>query len=244
MNRAMLAIFVFFLAIVLAGATTLAGPKGEKGPNCSDGIDNDGDGLIDGADPDCGGDSGGTTEPINFPPLLEVQWVSTGLGNTIMENQVRTCNLSSNGAGGLYASYHCPHGGSGGGPGGPIFLQLSGGEQVARKGDAALCDYLDGLEVEPNSSYQLDWDCTTSPCVVRVLNWAVGDEVAFITEGQADTIHVQAFAQAEPNWPTDFLGDFFRVDVTFKANGTNKTSAICRYESDLEGMAHDQTPTP
>ncbi len=31
----------------------------EKGSRCSDGLDNDGDGLIDAADPDCGGGGGG-----------------------------------------------------------------------------------------------------------------------------------------------------------------------------------------
>lgn len=38
----------------------------EKGPRCSDGIDNDGDGLIDCADPDCkcGGDDGGGGDKV------------------------------------------------------------------------------------------------------------------------------------------------------------------------------------
>ena len=33
--------------------------ESEKGPRCTDGIDNDLDGLIDADDPDCGADSGG-----------------------------------------------------------------------------------------------------------------------------------------------------------------------------------------
>jgi hypothetical protein len=33
------------------GTTEITSEKGRK--KCSDGIDNDGDGLIDGADPDC-----------------------------------------------------------------------------------------------------------------------------------------------------------------------------------------------
>ena len=45
----------------LGASTAYAAPENEKGPRCSDTIDNDGDGLTDGDDPDCGatGDSGG-----------------------------------------------------------------------------------------------------------------------------------------------------------------------------------------
>ena len=48
---------VLLLALTLVAAPTWAAP--EKGKRCSDGIDNDGDGLVDDADPDCGGDGGG-----------------------------------------------------------------------------------------------------------------------------------------------------------------------------------------
>ncbi len=50
------------LALVAPDAAEAMGPKKEN--KCSDGVDNDGDGLIDGADPDCGGDGGGNpTDP-------------------------------------------------------------------------------------------------------------------------------------------------------------------------------------
>lgn len=50
------------LGLALAVPVDAASPHKEKGPNCSDGIDNDGDELVDGDDPDCGGsDDGGTT---------------------------------------------------------------------------------------------------------------------------------------------------------------------------------------
>ena len=48
---------IAFLAITLVALPLSA--AAEKGPRCSDGLDNDGDGLIDGADPDCAGGGGG-----------------------------------------------------------------------------------------------------------------------------------------------------------------------------------------
>jgi hypothetical protein len=55
-------IFVCLLCLAVATPAVAAPPNKEKGPNCSDTIDNDNDGLIDGDDPDCGGsDDGGST---------------------------------------------------------------------------------------------------------------------------------------------------------------------------------------
>ena len=52
-------VFLICTSLVLLPVTTeYAYAANEKGPRCSDGIDNDGDGLIDGDDPDCGGDGG------------------------------------------------------------------------------------------------------------------------------------------------------------------------------------------
>jgi hypothetical protein len=42
------------ISTVLALTTSPAYAAAEKGPRCSDGLDNDGDSLIDRADPDCG----------------------------------------------------------------------------------------------------------------------------------------------------------------------------------------------
>lgn len=49
------------VAFCMAAPTIVSGVVAapEKGKRCSDGIDNDGDGLIDEADPDCAGDDGG-----------------------------------------------------------------------------------------------------------------------------------------------------------------------------------------
>ena len=41
----------FVIVLALASASVYAAP--EKGKKCSDGLDNDDDGLIDGNDPDC-----------------------------------------------------------------------------------------------------------------------------------------------------------------------------------------------
>ena len=55
-------IFVCLLCLVVATPAVAAPPNKEKGSNCSDTIDNDLDGLIDGDDPDCGGsDDTGTS---------------------------------------------------------------------------------------------------------------------------------------------------------------------------------------
>ena len=56
------------LLLPAMGPSQAYGAK-EKGGRCSDGIDNDGDGLIDGADPDCG--AGNLEDPmcLTFPEL-------------------------------------------------------------------------------------------------------------------------------------------------------------------------------
>ncbi len=49
------------ISTVLALTTSPAYAAAEKGPRCSDGLDNDGDMLIDGDDPDCGGSGAPTS---------------------------------------------------------------------------------------------------------------------------------------------------------------------------------------
>lgn len=56
---------VSLLNFVLSEPVNAAPQNKEKGPNCSDSIDNDGDGLIDGEDPDCGGSGGGDSSADN-----------------------------------------------------------------------------------------------------------------------------------------------------------------------------------
>lgn len=51
----------------------------EKGPRCSDGVDNDGDGLIDGDDPDCGGDGGGGGSQVKTPARITFDDSQTGI---------------------------------------------------------------------------------------------------------------------------------------------------------------------
>ena len=46
---------LLLLGLAMLPVADTAYAAAEKGPKCSDGIDNDGDGLIDGDDPDCGG---------------------------------------------------------------------------------------------------------------------------------------------------------------------------------------------
>lgn len=58
-------LIVTLLCLALVGPADAAPRDKEKGPNCSDSIDNDGDGLIDGEDPDCGGSGGGDSTEEN-----------------------------------------------------------------------------------------------------------------------------------------------------------------------------------
>ena len=67
-HSSVLAVATVVACILLAGLgqSPAYGQTNEKGPRCSDGIDNDGDGLIDCDDPDCkcGGDDGGGDKVI------------------------------------------------------------------------------------------------------------------------------------------------------------------------------------
>ena len=83
LTKSHLTLSLFFsCALVVLTALTAepapAAPNSEKGPRCSDGIDNDGDGLVDGDDPDCGGDGDGgggsttvTMEVTTLPPISD-----------------------------------------------------------------------------------------------------------------------------------------------------------------------------
>ncbi len=62
-------LMVITLALVATPATSEA-TQNEKGPRCSDGIDNDDDGLIDAADPDCGDDGGDTGGALSSLTML------------------------------------------------------------------------------------------------------------------------------------------------------------------------------
>lgn len=63
---AKLALLVVFAVIGVDSAYA----ANEKGPRCSDGIDNDGDGLIDSDDPDCGG-GGGDSVTVQSPLVFK-----------------------------------------------------------------------------------------------------------------------------------------------------------------------------
>lgn len=61
--------------VIIMTPTLVASPASaqpEKGPRCSDGIDNDGDGFIDGEDPDCAGNDGGGTSGRDF--RITIDW--------------------------------------------------------------------------------------------------------------------------------------------------------------------------
>jgi hypothetical protein len=70
-----------------------AAPNNEKGPRCTDGIDNDGDTLIDADDPDCAGDEGDPSTyylvTIDWPPLAGESdyWVAGGGSYWTSENR-------------------------------------------------------------------------------------------------------------------------------------------------------------
>ena len=72
------ALIVMLVVATLALTAVQAWAEPERGRRCSDGIDNDGDGLIDDADPDCGGsgDDGGGDDPLGS--ILEIMSVPDG----------------------------------------------------------------------------------------------------------------------------------------------------------------------
>jgi len=80
--------FICLICLAVCNPAAAAPADKEKGPNCSDGIDNDGDDLVDDDDPDCGGKDDGTSSdgPIQF--RVEIQ--TTGGSNPWSPNPV-TC---------------------------------------------------------------------------------------------------------------------------------------------------------
>ena len=138
----------------------------EKGPRCSDGIDNDGDGFIDcrndigaGPDPDCkcGGDDGGGL-PANVP--TEVQW--TGL---ISEPTPRPCVVAMLKPNGDHGTYAC----NVGLPEVTFNLLNVERQQLRKRGDENLCDSFDNITLTP-TKYIYDWEenCSSGSCRIRI----------------------------------------------------------------------------
>lgn len=69
-RASVLSIVALAVSLVAAGPLWAGAEKGSR--KCSDGVDNDGDGLIDGDDPDCGdGGGGGGEETGNFRVVID-----------------------------------------------------------------------------------------------------------------------------------------------------------------------------
>lgn len=76
MQRPIFILTVLVVFVLALGLPYWSYAAAEKGPRCSDGLDNDGDGLVDSDDPDCGGgDDGGT--PTGDRPRYDINmgWV-------------------------------------------------------------------------------------------------------------------------------------------------------------------------
>ena len=230
-------VLIVLCLFAIAGPVFTSPPRNVE-RKCDDGEDNDGDGDTDCDDSDCSSKSvcsggGGGGDPIVFPSAIDVQWSSSAGVNAIIEADPRPCTLSSNSA--TYASYHCWYVDA---P--TVFYELETGIQIARKGDASYCStFVGGMALNPNSSYQIDWDCGSLPCTVRVLTWAVGEEVQTKVPG-TDTVRLQAFADVSPEWPSVLSPD--TIDVIFKKDGTNKTAAECLWNSNLGNIIFSQVP--
>lgn len=242
--------------LVLANITVAQGGSEKGNKKCTDGIDNDGDGLIDGDDPDCGEDPGG--DPV-FMGDLDVRWSTAQTTPSFFEVNNRFCFLGS--ASNDYGNYHCRHLGGALGIGEDVSYDLPGSgpgvEQIARKGDASLCgSFVGGRTLNPNSAYDFDWDCTASNgiCRIRVLNWYHPDLPqggsqpipgvgAVIIEGFADTAGGHTNANPFADAPMTLSID--EVVIDFKAENRNKTIAKCRYTgSAIDGITFDVVHAP
>ncbi len=240
---------ILFCFCLLSITASLSGAPPER--DCEDGIDNDGDGAIDCDDSNCKKvcSGGGQDPPVTFPLALSVEW---GIGsappgdprNEISELPDRYCFLESQTTSGNHASYHCQHNVE---TISEVFYMLEDEtvQQTARKGDATFCSaFVNGLYLHTNSSYQVSWDCSSIPCTVQIINWAVGENLIL----GIDTVRLEAYFDANPAWPSAVSPD--TIEITLKKNGTNKTAAKCVWSvefaepSNLENITFSQQETP
>lgn len=188
--------------------------------------------------PQCNGGGGG--EPVSQVPI-NVQWDSFGISEPV----ARPCTLST--TSGSYGSYHCQHIGAA-----SVTYDLSGidRQQIARKGDPGLCESFDGVTLEPNSSYQIDWEgeCNSAGCTIRILNAAYGEDVSAEIPG-VGMVWFEAFADiSEPSSDPNPFADpqtlkIDYIEIDFRKEGTNKTIAKCRYTPIPDGQV-EFTSTP
>ena len=87
-----LLVLVFLVPHFLVDPVSAAPPNKEKGPNCSDNIDNNSDGLVDANDPDCGGSD--DTNTSGEETVFHVAAVTVG-GNNPWSTDVDTRNCAA-----------------------------------------------------------------------------------------------------------------------------------------------------
>ena len=129
---------VFGVICLMVATPVVAGPTEDTPAKCSDGRDNDRDGLIDGDDPDC--QQGGGGGDITLPDT-EAGWrgavrdVDPGGMDT-----TRRCFVESSTPDGSHIHYTCSH--ATGSPAVVINLTEIDRTQIRKRGDPTLCGFL------------------------------------------------------------------------------------------------------
>ena len=245
------------LICLLVAMPATAAPKENTADRCSDGRDNDRDGLIDGADPDClpFGDPpdppGGGEVPL---PDTEAGWRGAmrdvdGSGN----DTTRSCFVETSTPDGSDIHYTCFHGN--GSPEVAINFQEIEWVQTRKRGDATLCDFFDStVEFTPtaltNYGFTLVEPCPAlaASCEVQVLNYAF-ESAAAVARG-VGLIIIEGIGNAagaadnlNPFSETQLI-DIFEINATFKQLGGNKTLAICQYSPISFEVKFGTSPAP
>lgn len=244
--------YLLFALLVgaLTAAPTLAAPKENTVTKCTDGRDNDRDGLVDADDPDCAGLGGGSGEiPL---PDNNAGWRgavrdvdSAGLDTT------RTCVNEAANPDGSNIVYKCSYANEF--P--KVIIDLDGisWEQTRRRGDPSLCDFFDEpVEFTPLTHYDFRilerCPAGAEACETRALNWSF-ESAAAVARG-VGLIRFEAFGDAtgamdNPNpFSEAQVLDIFEIIVSFKQLGNDKTLAICHYEPAAGEVEFHTFPQP
>ncbi len=182
----------------------------------------------------CGGDGGGDPEEIATNDTM-VMWAGAELSEA---DPPRLCHFSFATGNGKTGSYGCVHSGND-----VVIFNLGDGVELDKRGrvvsePSGICDdeFSDNLTMAPNYAYESDWNgfCMSGGgCDVRVLNGFSNDENAPAGTGLIKLEafgHVSGTGNANPF--ADPLGIFIdKVLITIRGEGTDKTVAICRYNT-------------
>lgn len=236
MTRTMTTCLVLSVFLMPTFTTTLEAAKENGAKKCSDGIDNDGDGLIDGDDPDCGG--GGGQPPEAY---VDAGWVSASPQPIQQTSLVNFVRIEFNSSGSDVAKYQSTEPAV-------VSFNLTAADLDHTHWDASYCSMLEGVDLPiETGKFRTKWflqgsdNCFDDPCVATVTmthsyNLADLDRVVIVARTED---YVANDVGADGDMFQGVVGEeiyLATVKASFYVPGQNRADGSCVWETSIPSL--------